>query len=288
MFAKLLKYNLKPILKSILPFIIAFLAVVILFNLTDYDTELIYDEEHHIIGENYPQTTAFFHNIFSFLMSCCLILLIATTIKAIWKRFKTNFYSDEAYLTHTLPISRQTLWNSHVCSMFITFGVVITTLILSCFILLLTKDGARVLDTLGLLGGCSHCLGEYYSVKPLRLEFYLSYILAFLGEFIFLTLCGLTGIILKNRSGKNITLLAGAGLYIIGNCLMLLIFNFIGSLDPEILELFEGMPHRTPGFDFDTSYLTRALFYIGLVYTVYSTILYFVDRKLLQRGVNLD
>ncbi len=288
MFIKLLKHNLKPIFRSILPFAIAFFASIILFNLTDYQVEYVYDGQHAVVDVAVPQLLSFLHGLFNFCVSCSLILLCAVTIRAIWYRFKTSFYSDEAYLTHTLPVSRRTLWNAQICTIFIVLLSLILFIIFNCLILLLSKDGQNLLESLGLLGGCSHCVGEYYYIEARDLSFYLSYILTVLTEFSFLTLCGISGIILGHRFNKNLSIIFGVGLYLIGSFLLVGIFFFLSTFDQGILDLFQGLPTPTPGLSVDLSFMPRALSYISLVYLLYGLILYLIDQKLLQHGINLD
>lgn len=290
MLAKLIKYNLKPIFKSILPFIIALFASVIFFNLTTYTIEYVQDENYNIINEiPSSEINVFLHGFANFFICCSLILLFAVAVRSIWRRFKSNFYSDEAYLTHTLPIPRRTLWNSHICSMLITFASVIMVLAINCFILALTRDGQQFLESFGLISGCSHCVGEYYYIKPLSLSFYFNYIFVIFAEFSFLTLSGMTGIILKNRFGKNISLISGILIYSLGSCLLLSLIFFIGNFDYEIFNMFDSTIYiTTPGNEPSLDYMTRALLYISCIYTCYSIILYFVDQKLLQHGINLD
>lgn len=289
MLFKLTKYNLQSIFKSILPFLILFFFSVVFFNLTNYDIELIYDDSHLIVAEiPSSEFLQFLHGLASFMISCSPILLAASTLKAIWRRFKINFFSDEAYLTHTLPIPRSTLWNAQILSVLITFASLALFLVLNCFILMLTPDGQKLLDSFGLLGGCAHCVGQYHYIEPLELSFYLSFILTIFAEFTFMTFCGMTGIILKNRYKKNIAIVSGCAIYLFGGMALIGLFLLISHFDPDILRTLNGMPFRTPGFDFDTSYFDRAFFYIGTIYTVFSAAMYFINRKLLAKGIDLD
>ena len=294
MFFKLIKHNLRAIFKSILPFIIALLASVIFFNITDYTSELVFDENYNVVGEIissnldffFHESIQFFHGLAQFALYCSLILLAATTLRAIWRRFSTNFFSDEAYLTHTLPISRTTLWNAQICSILITFISVIIFLIVNCFILLLTRDGQRTLDSLGLLGGCAHCVGAYYYIEPRNLSFYLILTFIVFAEFLFMALCGITGIILKNRFGKNIATLSGVFIYLLGGAIaVLFIFLAFGttSIGPDLgpsLGMYGTKPSLDPGL--------KTVLCIGSTYACLSIALYFIDQELIKKGINLE
>lgn len=292
MLAKLIKYNLKPIIKSMLPFVTLLYFSVILFTVTAYIPEDIYaiQDGHRVIVDTIlpSELQQFIHSLANFLISCSLILLFAVTIKAIIQRFKTSFYSDEAYLTHTLPIPRRTLWNAQTCTIIIVFASLITTLIPSCFILALTLNGQQLLESFGLISGCSHCIGDYFYIEPLSFITYLSYIFLVFTELSFLTLCGMLSIILKNRFHKSSALLIGIGVYFLGSCLLICIFYLISNFDPDISQLLKGLSIATPGYTPDMSFMARALGYIGTVYLGYCTILYFTNQKLLKHGINLD
>lgn len=294
MLFKLIKHNLKPILKSILPFIALLLVSIILFNLTDYETYLKQElmEDGHFMYSELVEVSGLqqiLHDLFSFMISSSIILLIAITIKSVCYRFKVNFYSDRAYLTHTLPVTRNTLWNAQICTMVIAFICTIASLVLGCFMLLLSRGGTRLLDSFGLLGGCTSCVGDYYHIEPRALSFYLAFVFILFIEFSFLALCGMFGTIMKNRTNKNIALLAGVGIYILGNLLVIGIFYLIGALfDGDVLKIFDGVPINTPSYSPDVNFIARAIFYIGSIYTGLCTILYFTERKLLHRGINLD
>ncbi len=291
MFTKLIKYNLKPIIKNMLPFIILLLAAVIMMNITSYNRELGYVEIAGAMSYTTldpPAITAFLNGLAQFLIYISLILLLATTVRANWRRFSNSFYSNEAYLTHTLPISRTMLWTSMFITVLISFLVVIATLILSGLLLVLSSSGQRFLDSLGLLGGCVNCFGEYYSLAPREISFYFGYAFMLFAELTFLTLCGITGIILGHRSSKNLTIVAGTFIYVLSSVLLVGIFYCLIQLDPEIGWLIDGVPLNTPDSSPALDYIFRALLYISLVYTAYSVALYFIDRKLLQHGINLD
>lgn len=283
MLAKLIKYNLKPIFKSILPFVILLLFSIILFNVTAYEVEYTFNEQGNLVDIMPPEIQQFLHGLANFIISCSLILLLASAVRAIWHRFKTSFYSDEAYLTHTLPISRRTLWNAQIYSTIITFISIIALLVLGCLLLTLTHNGQQLLESFGLIGGCSRCVGEYYYIEPLSLGHYLSYTFAIFIELLFITLCGFSGIILGNRFSKNISLISGVCIYLVGSFIILALLYITSNLDS-----LQGPSIGTPGSNADFGTITNVLLYAGVIYSCYCLILYFVDQKLLDRSINLD
>lgn len=292
MLLKLIKHNLKPIIKSILPFVVLLFASVALFNFTAYEPEDVYairDDYSVLVDTILPSDfQLFLHGLANFMISCSVILLFAAAIRSIWRRFSANFYGDEAYLTHTLPIKRSTLWNAQILSIFIVFVTIIAVIALNCLFITVTPSGFRLLGSLGLISGCPACVGDYYHIEPLALGFYLTYCLVVFMELTFLTFCGITGIIIKNRLGNKYAILSGVAIYMLSSLLLIGLFYLISNFDSAILGILNGAPMYVPGWDIDTSYMMRALLYIGLIYCVYCAALYATDQKLLKRGINLD
>ena len=41
-----------------------------------------------------------------------MVSILINSLMRLWVRFKSNFYGDESYLTHTLPVSKSNLYLS--------------------------------------------------------------------------------------------------------------------------------------------------------------------------------
>ena len=98
MLKKLLKYDLQNIYKVL----IIFYSLSLFFALL---TRIFLNIENsfimNIIGQICNATT----------ISMIFNILINNLLR-LWVRFKNNFYGDESYLTHTLPINKKTLYLS--------------------------------------------------------------------------------------------------------------------------------------------------------------------------------
>lgn len=288
MLAKLIKYNLKHTYKSPLIFIIALFISVLLFNITAYEVGYAFNDDGSVYTILPSELHQFAHGFSNFMIMCSLILLFASAVKSIWHYFKSSFYGDQSYLTHTLPIPRHTLWTAQVCNVLIIFSIIIVAIILNCLLLTLTNSGMQLLESFGLIGGCSHCVGEYYFVEPLNIDLYLGYALTIFSEFVFLTLCGLTGIILSNRFDKKFSLLFGTSIYLFGGAILIAVIMIISNFIPTILSTISDNPTMlTPGQYVDYGAITRTMLYIGIIYSSYSVALYFINRRLLNRGINV-
>ena len=121
MLKKLIKYDLKWSFKVVSIFLglgFAFAVLGKLFSLIENSTVF---------------------NIISLICNgTALSLIISGLINCIirsWVRIITNLYKDESYLTHTLPISRETHYLSKIISFMLTVLVSIIILVISVFIM---------------------------------------------------------------------------------------------------------------------------------------------------------
>ena len=71
--------------------------------------------------------------------------ILINNLMRLWSRFRTNFYSDESYLTHTLPIDKKTLYLSKTLSSIITLFVSFLVIALSLFIAYYSKENILLL-----------------------------------------------------------------------------------------------------------------------------------------------
>lgn len=93
MLKKLLKYDLKWVFKVVIVFYLLALFFAVLTRL--------------FFGIN----NSFMMNIVAQICSgttiSMIVSIIINNIMRLWVRFKNNFYGDESYLTHTLPVEKK-------------------------------------------------------------------------------------------------------------------------------------------------------------------------------------
>lgn len=279
MLGKLIKYDLKFVLKTIGIYAIILFCCAILFNLTSYDTtcQLIDDAP---VCYDAPIFLQIAHTVFWNAIFAAIIGLILSTIVRTWARFKISLFNDEAYLTHTLPISRQALWSSKFLSAVIIALIVMTCIGINFGILALTPSGQNLIRSFGI---------NEPRVKPI---FYVIYALTVLTQYLYATMCGFAGIIINNKSSnhRNIrAIICGFAVYLLGIFIMLGCFLIWSTFDGGIhAMIFSGAASQTVSALTGEGYIEKALVGIGIIYIVLITILYFVNRKLISDGVNLD
>ena len=109
MLNKLLKYDLKYMIKNMT----VFYVLAIFFAIT---TRILFNIEQSVII-----------NIIGQISVGCMFAMLANilinTIMRSWVRFRDSLYKDEAYLTHTLPVTKNELYNSKFIQTLIFFFV---------------------------------------------------------------------------------------------------------------------------------------------------------------------
>ncbi len=279
MLAKLIKYDLKFILKSVSIYIVILLICAVLFNFTAYDStcKLINDVP---VCTEVPIFLQITHTIFWNAIFAVIIGLFLNAVIRTWARFKVNFYHDEAYLTHTLPIKRNILWAAKFLSAVIIAITVIAAVAVSFLILQLTPSGKNFIQSCGI------------GVPGTDPIYYITFILVIFTQILYGIMCGFTGIIIGNRTKarNNLrALLCGAGVYLLGVFIMLAYFLIWSIFDDGIhAMLFTSMTSQSAMVLSGEGFINKALTSAGIVYTVMIAALYFIDQKLLSRGIDID
>lgn len=279
MLGKLIKYDLKFILKSVSIYIVILLLCAIFFNITSYDTSCKLVDYMPVCNEP-PVFLAIFHTVFWNAIFAVIIGLFLNAAIRTWARFKINFFNDESYLTHTLPVSNTTLWFAKFLSAVIVTIIVIAAIAVSFSILQLTSDGQLLTANFGI-------------GKPqMSSSFYLIYILTVFTQLLYSIMCGLTGITISNKTGSRSGLRAvicGFAVYLLGVLIMLGCFLIWSTFDGGIhATLFSGASSQTVSVLTGEGYIEKALIGIGIIYTALIATLYFINQKLLSRGVDID
>lgn len=263
MLNKLLKYDLKNIFK----FLIIFYSLSIFFGILtriflNIDNSLVMN----IIGQICSGTT----------ISMMFSVLINNLMR-IWVRFKNNFYGDESYLTHTLPVDKKTLYLSKILTAIISLFTSVLVITLTLFIAYYSKENITILKNLLLP------LATIYNSTVI--ELIILFLFVFFLEFANMLQAGYTGIILghkRNNSKIGFSVLFGFICYILSQLIVLLSIFITGLFNKDVMNLF----YTTEIVNVD---MIKLLIYLAiLVYIVILVINYFVNLKLLKKGVDVD
>lgn len=278
MLAKLIKYDLKYLLKSVALFGGLLLICAILFNITGYH-EIIEPGNDAWLGYNRPSMIIFLHTIFYNAIFVVVIWLILNSIMRIWHRYRASFFLDESYLTHTLPIKRSTLWLAKFLSTVITLLSVLAAIAFSFAVLSLSPNGKDLIASFGIF---PHKPNPFYIV---------SYIITFFTQLLCATMCGLLGITLGNRAQNHRlrkSIFFGTAFYILCGLTLiwgLLLLNFIPDFRAMIVDLDVNL--STP-YAFDPILMIKLLSIVFIIYSALIATIYFSNRALLQKGIDVD
>ena len=264
MLNKLLKYDLKYMIKNMSVFYI----LSIFFALT---TRMLFNMEQSVII-----------NIISQISVGCMFAMIANTlintIMRSWIRFRDSLYKDESYLTHTLPVTKNELYNSKFIQTIIFFFISFIVILLSLFIVYYSKDNWIVIT-------------KYIKAITVGLNMSTSFFIIMAAIIIFLEIfnaiqCGFFGIILgyKMNNGKTgYSVLFGFIIYIIAQAIILLLVFIYGLFDSTVMELFKTATINIDVHAFKILSVLSSLLYLIIIF-VMSTLC----KKELNKGVNVE
>lgn len=205
-----------------------------------------------------------------------LVSVLINNLMRVWARLVLNFYKDESYLTHTLPVKKSTLYLSKVlCGLItmLTSTMVIAASLLICYY---SKENIELLkNSLNIVANLYES-----SITNLLLQVFT---LIFL-EFTFILLTGYIGIILGHKSNNNKMLkscLYGFLTYMALSIIILLVVYVSGLFNSDIMNIFTSTTFTLTTFK-------SILLIVMITYTVLIIIEYIVGLKTVESGVNID
>ncbi len=264
MLAKLLKYDLKYMLKNMC----VFYLLAIFFALT---TRLL----------SLPMQSVMIGILYK-ISSGCLFAMIANIIinsmMRNWVRFKDSLYKDEAYLTHTLPVSKNDLYNSKLIQAFIFFFVGFVIILLTLIIAFLTKDSWE---------GIKIFIKTITTGFNMSTSFFITMAIVVIFLEIFNAIqCGFFGIIKGHQMNSNkiaYSVLFGFIIYLIAQFTILLLVYIYGLFDTSVMELF-----KTATINIDVKAFKVLAILSSALYLVIIFIMSIICKKLLNKGVNIE
>ena len=263
MLAKVLKYDLKYVYKVLVIFYILTLVFALLTRIFwSFDNSAVLNVLWFVASGT---TIAFIINI------------LINNIMRLWSRFITNVYKDESYLTHTLPISKNTIYLSKFLSSIITMFTSTLVIIAGIFIAYYSKENLQILkDSLNFIA----TIYDSSVIKLLLIVF-----IIFFLEMLYLVQTGYMGIVVGYRSNNNKlvnSIIYGFIFYTISQILLLLIMLVFGLFNPDIMSLFTS--NEAPSID-----IFKKIMYFGIVlYILFIAIYYIISIKIFKKGVNVE
>lgn len=263
MLRKLLKYDLESVFKLL----VVFYVLAIFFGIL---TRIFMGIEN-----------SFIMGIIAQICSGTTIAMIANilinNLMRLWVRFKSDFYGDESYLTHTLPVNKTTLYLSKFLTLIITLFISILLIGLTIFIAYYSKENIETLKNILLP------IANAYGSTIIKIL--MAFIFIFFLEFANALQSGYTGIILGHRQNNlkiGFSVIIGFVSYIVTQIIALAFVYLIALFNKDLMNLF--FTNEIINVD-----MIKVIIYIAI--TIYTIILlggYFINLKLFKKGVNVD
>ncbi len=205
----------------------------------------------------------------------------------VYVRFYKNFFTDEGYLTFTLPVKRSQLLNSKLISSVLTMCCTSAVLIADIFILLALGIGQPFFDDF--LTPFVQLLSELFVELPINGHLYLFtwailVLISFLLSSIFSTLFLFACITFAAVITKKAKVITAIGIYYAASGVMtgflqiLYMFGFT-----SIIDWIAELPENTVKF-----FITAMLLGITLVLALVCLMLYTLEYFMLDRKLNLS
>ena len=265
MLTKLLKYDLKYMIKNMSVFYI----LAIFFGIT---TRILYSLDQSVMV-----------NIITRISFGCMIAMIANifinTIMRSWVRFTNFIYKDESYLTHTLPVTKNDIYNSKFIQTLIFTIFSLAMIIITLFIALYTKD--RWIFLKEYLTNTTAGLNLNLVVYVIVLVF------IFLLEIINIIQAGFLGIILGHKKNNNkigFSVLFGFIVYLLSQAMVILSIFIAGLFNSNIMGLFKS--NNNLAIDSGTFKLLIILSIV--IYSLVIGLMSIVSKKEFNKGVNIE
>ena len=264
MLNKLLKYDLKYMIKNMS----IFYVLAIFFAIT---TRILFNMEQSIIINIIGQIS----------VGCMFAMIVNTLINTImrsWVRFRDSLYKDEAYLTHTLPVTKNELYNSKFIQTLIFFFIGFIVILISLFIAYYSKENWLVIT-------------DYIKTITTGLNMSTIFFVTMFTMLIFLEVfnaiqCGFYGIILgykKNNGKLGYSILFGFIIYLLAQTIVLALVFVYGIFDISIMELF-----KTTSTIIDVKAFKVLAIVSSLLYLVIIFFMSILCKKELNKGVNIE
>ncbi len=264
MLIKLLKYDLKYMIKNMAVFYI----LSIFFAIT---TRILFNIDQSVIISIIGQISV-----------GCMFAMIANilinTMMRSWVRFRDSIYKDEAYLTHTLPVTKNDIYNSKFIQTLIFFFAGFIVILLSLFIAYYSKENWIAIT-------------NFIKTITTGLNMSTSFFVTMAIIVIFLEIfnaiqCGFFGIILghkRNNAKIGYSVLLGFITYLIAQAIILALVFVYGIFDSTVMELF-----KTATISIDVNAFKTLAIISSILYVIIIFIMSILCKKILNKGVNIE
>jgi hypothetical protein len=210
----------------------------------------------------------------SMFISCIVSILLTSSIR-IWVRFINNFYKDESYLTHTLPVTKNELFNSKVlagiCSLLLSALVIAACLA----IVFINKESLESLKFMW-----NSLTAAYNSVFAVL--YVIGLVLLIILEIIYIMMAGILGITIGHRS-NNFKMVKSIAVGLISYGLLSAMSLGVIAIVSKIID-YDIIGNGFPSMNYLIGVGSAGL----AVYLIYNIVYYLIAKKVFNKGVNVE
>lgn len=286
MLKKLIKYDLKDLFSITWIFYLLILTTsILLFIFNQYELDKKYMYLNGIYG------------VIGLSLIILLILLLGFVIYKIENRFNKNIYSDEGYLTNTLPISQSKLYFSKILSSIIflfsseaiitisySIGLAYIFTKFSCFNNLGNACSLSLIESL--IQDYSYLL----NINPILVL--ILFLLFIFFEVLMIILSGYNGIIknyLNNTPKKIKSVIYSILFYLLSSLVILFIIYIVSKINPDISKVLSMKPSEINNNIIIYKKAIKTIFSIVLLSSIgINILLIFNGNRLFNKGINLE
>ena len=206
-----------------------------------------------------------------------VVNIIVNTLMRSWVRFKSNVYGDESYLTHTLPVKKETIYLSKILSSIITMLTSMLVIFISLFVACYSKDLYEYISS-----SLAYISGIYdISIFGLIVLF----LTVITVELFTLLVSGITGLLFGHRKNNNkmlYSILFGFITYVCAQLIVLGSVYLVGLTNKGIMQIFKTNQILSVGV------LKELLFIIIVVYILVIIGINLINVFTFKKGVNVE
>ena len=205
----------------------------------------------------------------------CSVSIMITCIMRIWVRFINNIYKDESYLTHTLPVTRNQIFNSKILAGILSLLISASVIVFCVVFVYISND---TIDSIKMMW--DSLVATYNNFSAVLIV--VGIILLITLEIIYMMMAGIFGITIGhcfNNFKILKSVIIGIGSYSLLSFMSLIVVVIISNfIDFDII-----------GNGFPTINYIRTTGIASLtIYLVFNIVYYFIAKKVFNMGVNVD
>lgn len=263
MLRKLLKYDLKNMNR----FLSIFYILSIFFAIT---TRILFSLEQTVVINVIGQIS----------LGCMFSMMASSLINTMmrnWVRFKETIYGDESYLTHTLPVTKNNIYQSKFILAFINLLTTFIIIIIGIFIAYYTEDRwIMIKDAVNSISG---------NMNISTLLFVIVILLVLFLELFNGIQSGFLGIINGYKKSNNklgFSVLFGFITYILSQLFVLIVVYVAGLFNKDMMLLF------TSNSILNIDIIRTIMILVVIIYVFITSTLNIICVRNLSKGINVE